>query len=94
MFWKHTAWSWNDVTGNDDDDGGYLLAADHNTNAAVGTSNPSSDNVATGLSDLTNPRLTVNANYSRYISTLYTNYRQGHVVGDSSTLRVSPPPLT
>ncbi|AWP07736.1 putative regulator of G-protein signaling 3-like [Scophthalmus maximus] len=29
MFWKNTAWSWDDAAGNDDDDdGGYLLAAD------------------------------------------------------------------
>lgn len=28
MFWKNTAWSWDDTAGNDDDDGGYLLAAD------------------------------------------------------------------
>lgn len=29
MFWKNTAWSWDDAKGNDDDDGGgYLLAAD------------------------------------------------------------------
>lgn len=28
MFWKNTAWSWDDAAGTDDDDGGYLLAAD------------------------------------------------------------------
>lgn len=30
MFWKNTAWSWDDAQGNDDDDdgGGYLLAVD------------------------------------------------------------------
>lgn len=25
MFWKNTAWSWDDAVGDDDDDGGYLL---------------------------------------------------------------------
>lgn len=30
MFWKNTAWSWDDTAGAaaDDDDGGFLLAAD------------------------------------------------------------------
>lgn len=29
MFWKNTAWSWDDAAGgDDDDDGGYLLAAE------------------------------------------------------------------
>ena len=28
MFWKNTAWSWDDAAGNDDDDGGFLLSAD------------------------------------------------------------------
>lgn len=28
MFWKNTAWAWENAAGNDDDDGGYLLAAD------------------------------------------------------------------
>lgn len=29
MFWKSTAWSWDDTAGaDDDDDGGFLLAAD------------------------------------------------------------------
>lgn len=28
MFWKNTAWSWVDAAGDEDDDGGFLLAAD------------------------------------------------------------------
>ncbi|KAM7390936.1 hypothetical protein PAMP_021664 [Pampus punctatissimus] len=28
MFWKNTAWSWDDATGDDDDDGGCLLTVE------------------------------------------------------------------
>lgn len=28
MFWKNAAWSWDDAAGDEDDDGGFLLAAD------------------------------------------------------------------
>ncbi|MED6262498.1 hypothetical protein ATANTOWER_020547, partial [Ataeniobius toweri] len=28
MFWKNTAWSWEDAADDEDDDGGFLLAAD------------------------------------------------------------------
>ncbi|KAK5617293.1 hypothetical protein CRENBAI_008344 [Crenichthys baileyi] len=28
MFWKNTAWSWDDAADDEDDDGGFLLAAD------------------------------------------------------------------
>lgn len=67
MFWKNTAWSWDDAIDNDDDDDGYLLAADfkgdpdlapdrdlNHTTTAPTTANRSNNNHSTtvGLKDL------------------------------------------
>lgn len=84
MFWKNTAWSWDDAAGSDgDDDGGHLLAADLRK-----TPEPAPDpnlkpsaaaSAATaGPKDLTNRRWTcgfsqnldsINANYGSHAST-------------------------
>ncbi|KAM9360742.1 regulator of G-protein signaling 3-like [Symphorus nematophorus] len=88
MFWKNTAWSWDDAAGNDDDDGGCLLAADLrrtpdsapdtdslNRMAAATTANLSnSTTVATGLGDLSNRSLTSSCPQSFNPTTNNTNY--------------------
>lgn len=85
MFWKNTAWSWDDAAGSDgDDDSGHLLAAD-----LMKTPEPAPDpnlnpSAATSAAtarpkDLTNRRWTcgfsqnldcINANYGSHGSTL------------------------
>lgn len=100
MFWKNTAWLWDDAAGNDDDDGGYLLAADlrrtpdstpdtdlnHITTTTANTTSLSNSTTTAGLKDLPNHSLDpTNANYSSYVSTLYVNANQHQATRTSST---------
>lgn len=103
MFWKNTAWSWDDAAGNDDDDGGYLLAADlrrtpdsaadtdlnHITTTTANTAilSNSISTITAELKDLANPQSLdpTNANYSSYVSTLYSNTNQHQATRNSST---------
>lgn len=73
MFWKHTAWSWDNAVGNEDDDGGYLLAADlkrtpdstpdtdlnpiSTTTASITSLSNRTRTTTAGLKDLTNHTL-------------------------------------
>lgn len=82
MFWKNTAWSWDDAAGNDDDDGGYLLAADlrrtpdtdlnHITTTTANTTSLSNNTTTAGLKDLTNHSLT--SSFTQSIDPTNGNY--------------------
>ena len=76
MFWKQTAWSWDQAVGNEDDDGGYLLAAElkktpdstsdpdlkpiSTTTASITSLSNRTRTTTAGLKDLTNQNLEPN----------------------------------
>lgn len=85
MFWKNTAWSWDDAAG-DDDDGGYLLAADlrrtpdstpdtdlnHIATTTANTTSLSNSTTTAGLKDLTNHSLT--SSFTQSLDPTNANY--------------------
>ncbi|KAK9521927.1 hypothetical protein VZT92_018430 [Zoarces viviparus] len=104
MFWKNTAWSWDDAA--DNDDGGYLLVPDlrrtpystsdtdlnhiptNKTTTAAATTNLNHI-TTTGLKVLTNHSLDPTS--SSYVSTLCVDINRRQA---TQQLPVSPPPLS
>lgn len=94
MFWKNSAWSWDDAAGHDDDDGGYLLAADLRRtpdSAPDSDLNRISSTITTNLNHITTSGLKdptdLDPSNSNYVSTLFVNSNQRQVTRDGDTAR-------
>ncbi|XP_068457745.1 regulator of G-protein signaling 3-like [Clinocottus analis] len=91
MFWKTTAWSWDDAADNEDD-AGYLLAAElSRTSDSTSDTNLNHIPTTAGLKVLTNHGLDpTNPTCSRYVSTLCVDTNRRQTTRESSSTQQLP----